>query len=187
MILLTKISEVIQLFFFLHWKWLFLFQEYKKKKKSRPWNCIILRKDFFMRFIDQRFHLLFYKHNWQNGVFKNKNFNNKNLSLNITFLLHFYVSVSVYILCKLKLHIKHWQWHSILKIISLFLSKIEYKCFYQWGNWILVSTSGYGQGFATFFFFFQFCVKKSTAPWKVITKIIVQCWLEGSIFFFRNQ
>lgn len=72
-----------------------------------------------MRFIDQRFHLLFYKHNWQNGVFKNKNFNNKNLSLNITFLLHFYVSVSVYILCKLKLHIKHWQWHSILKIISL--------------------------------------------------------------------
>lgn len=61
------------------------------------------------------------------------------------------------ILCELK-YIKHWQWHSILKIISLFLSKIEYKCFYQWDNWILVSTSGYGQGFA-FFFFFQFCMK----------------------------
>lgn len=106
-----------------------------------------------MRFIHQRFHLLFYKHNWHNGVFKNKNFNNKSLSLNITFLLNFYVSVSVHILCKLKLHIKHWQWHSILKIISLFLSKIEYKCFYQWDNWILVSTSGYGQGFAFFFFF----------------------------------
>ena len=104
----------------------------QKEKKNLDLGIVLFsEKIFFMRFIDQRFHLLFYKHNWQNGVFKNKNFNNKNLSLNITFLLHFYVSVSVYILCKLKLHIKHWQWHSILKIISLFLSKIEYKCFYQ--------------------------------------------------------
>ena len=80
----------------------------KREKTISTLDLYFLRKDFYMRLIDQRFHLLFYKHNWHNGVFKNKNFNNKNLSLNITFLLHFYVSVSVHILCKLKLHIKHW-------------------------------------------------------------------------------
>lgn len=72
MILLTKISEVIQLFFFTL-EMIVSVSRIQKEKKNLDLGIVLFsEKIFFMRFIDQRFHLLFYKHNWQNGVFKIK-------------------------------------------------------------------------------------------------------------------
>lgn len=48
----------------------------------------------------------------------------------------------------------------------LFLSKIEYKCFYQLDNWISVSTSGHGQRFDTFFFFFPILLREECSSMK---------------------